>query len=64
MSRVGGMLICLVTVVVAALFLWGIVAGPPWSFWAVAVPVILGFLAVLALVFWIGWTMASAGRED
>lgn len=59
MSRVGGVLICIISVVIALVFLWAIYLGPPWAFWAVAIPVILGFLAVLALLFWIGWTMAA-----
>jgi threonine/homoserine/homoserine lactone efflux protein len=29
------------------------------SFWAVAVPVLIGVLAVLGIVMWIGWTMAT-----
>ena len=60
MSRFGGILICLISVVIAVVFLWAIFLGPAlWAFWAVAIPVILGFLAVLALLFWIGWTMAA-----
>ncbi len=28
-------------------------------FWAVAVPVLIGVVAVLGIVMWIGWTMAT-----
>lgn len=59
-SRIVGGLICLATVVLGALFIWGIALQ---SYWAMAVPVILGFLAVLALAFWIGWTMAITEIE-
>ncbi len=59
-SRIVGGLICLATVVVGALFIWGIAVH---SYWAVAVPVLLGFIAVLALAFWIGWTMAVTEIE-
>ena len=57
--RVGGMFICLLSLILAALFIWGISIGEPWRFWAVAVPVIVGFLGALALGFWIGWVMAA-----
>jgi predicted DNA-binding transcriptional regulator len=30
-----------------------------FSFWAVAIPVLIGVLAVLGIVMWIGWTMAT-----
>jgi len=59
-SRIVGGLICLATVLVGALFIWGIALQ---NYWAIAVPVIIGFLAVLALAFWIGWTMAVTEIE-
>ncbi len=55
-SKLIGFLLCLVVLAASALFIWGIAAQ---SYWAVAVPVAIGFLAVMALVFWIGWTMAT-----
>jgi len=55
-SRLIGILLCILAIVAAGLFIWGIAAG---SYWAVAVPVAIGFIAVMALVFWIGWTMAT-----
>ncbi|MBI2304425.1 MAG: hypothetical protein HYU86_06720 [Chloroflexi bacterium] len=59
-SRLGGALICIGTVVAAVLFVWGL-----WyqSYWAVAIPVIIGFGAILALGFWIGWTMMVTETE-
>ncbi len=60
MSRLGGWLICLGTVVVAVLFIWGIIIR---SYWAIAIPVMIGFLGVLALGFWIGWTIATTVTE-
>lgn len=59
-SQVGGVLICLVSVVVAVLFLWGIAVQ---NYWALAIPVIIGILGVAALAFWIGWTMATTSPE-
>jgi len=41
-------------------FVWGIVVE---SYWAVAIPVIIGFLGMLTLGFWIGWTMAVTKIE-
>lgn len=61
-ARIGGVVICLLVLVVAGLFIWGLTL-PDWRFWTVAVPVAVGFLGVLALGFWIGWTMASTKVE-
>jgi hypothetical protein len=36
--KVGGALICLGCIVLAGLFIWGLVAGEPWRFWAIAAP--------------------------
>ncbi len=57
--RIGGRLISLTCVVLAALFVSGIVAGEEWRFWAIAVPVILGFSVALGIGFQIGRLMAS-----
>ena len=59
-SKLGGGLICLISVAAAALFLWGILVG---NYWALAIPVLVGFLGVLALTFWIGWTIAVTEAE-
>ena len=59
-SRVVGGLICLIMVAAGFAFVWGIVVE---SYWAVAIPVIIGFLGMLALGFWIGWTMAVTKIE-
>lgn len=58
-TKVSGFLLCLVALVAAVLFVWGIVLGDPWRFWAIAIPVIVGFIATLLLVFWIGWTIMT-----
>ncbi|HYB20672.1 MAG TPA: hypothetical protein VEH09_07070 [Thermodesulfobacteriota bacterium] len=55
-SRFWGGLLCAVIVIVAVIFLWGISAQ---SYWALAIPVMLGFLGVLAMGFWIGWTILT-----
>lgn len=55
-SRFLGGLLCAVIVIVAVIFLWGISVQ---SYWALAIPVLLGFLGVLAMGFWIGWTILT-----
>jgi hypothetical protein len=55
-SRFWGALLCLAIVAVAVVFLWGIFAQ---SYWALAIPVMVGFLGVLGMGFWIGWTILT-----
>ncbi len=59
-SRLVGVVICLGIALVGVAFIWGIALR---NYWAVAIPVMIGFLAVLALGFWIGWTMAVTEIE-
>ncbi len=59
-SRKVGVVICVGTVLVSVAFIWGIALH---NYWAVAIPVAIGFLAVLALAFWIGWTLAVTEIE-
>lgn len=59
-SRIVGGLICLVTILMAVAFGWGLALE---NYWAIAAPVIIVFLSVLALAFWIGWTMAVTEIE-
>ena len=55
-SRVWGGLLCAAIAVVAGVFLWGIAER---SYWALAIPVMAGFLGILAMGFWIGWTILT-----
>ena len=55
-SRIWGAVLCLVITVVAVVFLWGIIAQ---NYWALAIPVMMGFLGILGLGFWIGWTILT-----
>jgi hypothetical protein len=55
-SRFWGGLLCAAIAVVAVIFLWGISTQ---SYWALALPVMVGFLGVLAMGFWIGWTILT-----
>ncbi len=72
-QAIGGV-ICLVCVLVAvfyvaALFFYEpIVKALPWlnvgsvgvvQYWLIAVPVLIAFVAILAIGAWIGWTMAT-----
>ncbi|TET73836.1 MAG: hypothetical protein E3J42_06410 [Dehalococcoidia bacterium] len=62
--RIGGAIISVGCLVVAGLFIWGLVAGEPWRFWAIAAPVIVGFSAALGIGFSIGRLMASTRIEE
>ena len=55
-SRVWGALFCIAIIIVAIVFLWGVSLQ---SYWALAIPVMIGFLGILALGFWIGWTILT-----
>ena len=73
-QAIGGV-ICLVCVVVAVLYVIGLFAYQPIvdmipalgflgeasvvQFWLIAIPVLVGFVAILAIGAWIGWTMAT-----
>ena len=73
-QAIGGV-ICLVCVVVAILYVIGLFFYQPIvdaipalgffgeasavQFWLIAIPVLVGFVAILAIGAWIGWTMAT-----
>jgi hypothetical protein len=59
-SRIQGLLLCLGTVMAAVIFLFGVFHE---SYWALAIPVIVGFLWLLGLGFWIGWTLLTIKVE-
>jgi predicted DNA-binding transcriptional regulator len=67
-QAIGGV-ICLVCVLVAVFYVVSLFI-PSWlsaigvsfefsQFWLVAVPVLIAFIAILAIGAWIGWTMAT-----
>ncbi len=67
-QAIGGV-ICLVCVLVAIFYVVSLFI-PSWlsaigvsfefsQFWLVAVPVLVAFIAILAIGAWIGWTMAT-----
>ncbi len=62
--RIGGAIVSVGCLVLAGLFIWGLVAGEPWRFWAIAAPVIIGFSAALGIGFSIGRLMASTRIEE
>ncbi len=62
--RIAGALISFICLVLAGLFIWGLVAGDEWRFWAIAAPVIVGFSAVLGIGFSIGRLMSSTKISD
>ena len=55
-SRIWGAFLCIAIIGVAVVFLWGVSIQ---SYWALAIPVMIGFLGILALGFWIGWTILT-----
>ncbi len=55
-SRLWGGILCLAILGVAIVFLWGISVQ---NYWALAIPVAMGFLGILGLGFWIGWTILT-----
>jgi hypothetical protein len=55
-SRAQGGLICVVVVVLGALFAVGLLRE---SYWALALPVAALTFFVLGLAFWVGWTIAT-----
>ena len=55
-SRIYGALLCVGICFVIVVFLIGIFQK---NYWALAIPVMLGFLSVLSLGFWVGWTIMT-----
>jgi uncharacterized membrane protein YedE/YeeE len=64
-----GAVICLVCVLVAVFYVVSLFV-PGWlcylgvsfefsQFWLIAIPVLIAFIAILAIGAWIGWTMAT-----
>ncbi len=71
-QAIGGLIfiVCVVVAIgyIVTLFGYDLVVQPlldvPWStrgvqFWLIAIPVLVAFVAVLAIGAWIGWTMAT-----
>jgi hypothetical protein len=59
-SRAQGGLICLGAALAALWFVAGVLRG---SYLALAIPVAIGTLFVLGLVFWVGWTIYTVHVE-
>jgi hypothetical protein len=59
-SRTQGGLICVGVVIVAALFLIGLLQQ---SYWALAIPIAALVSFVLGLTFWVGYTIATIRVE-
>ncbi|MDH4121282.1 MAG: hypothetical protein OEV94_06230 [Deltaproteobacteria bacterium] len=59
-TRMKGVLICLVSLALGGAFGAGVLAQ---SYWALAVPVALGVLAVVFLTTWTGYTLYSMDRQ-
>ena len=53
-SKRVGVQICIVSFLVAVLFIFGVAME---SYWALAIPVAIGVLTALSLMFWIGYTI-------
>ncbi len=59
-SRTQGGLICVGVVILAALFLIGLLQQ---SYWALAIPIAVLVSFVLGLTFWVGYTIATIQVE-
>ena len=59
-SRLSGIVLCVVALALAVVFVWGLEAR---NYLALALPVAVGFLGVMALVFWVGWTLATTETQ-
>jgi hypothetical protein len=55
-SKRHGVLLCATTSLLTLIFLYGLWQG---SYWALAVPVAIGVLTALWLMFWIGYTIST-----
>ena len=55
-SRIYGAILCGGIILASILFLIGVFQK---NYWAVAIPVTLGFLGILGLGFWVGWTILT-----
>jgi len=56
-----GFLIFLTCTAVGILYCFGLFwpAQEAFRFWIIAIPVFIGFIAIMAIGAWIGWTMAT-----
>ena len=59
-SHLYGMIICVVSAVTALVFLAGVLRK---SYWALALPVMGGFLGALYVAFWIGRALITTPIE-
>jgi hypothetical protein len=57
-ARRQGVWICTLSCVLTIIFLYGLWHG---SYWTLAIPVAIGVLTVLWLMFWIGYTISTVG---
>ena len=60
--RIGGMILCSVSVVLGLLFILGLLVEE-WRFWIIAAPVIVGFLGFLTILFMVGRLLSSTHTE-
>lgn len=56
-SKIKAAFLCVVTLALAGMFVWGIVIQ---SYWALAIPAAAVTLTVLGAIFWVGWAVLSA----
>lgn len=59
-SQVYGIAICAVSAIAGIVFLIGVLRK---SYWALAMPVIVGFLGALYVAFWIGRALVTTPLE-
>jgi predicted DNA-binding transcriptional regulator len=59
-DQVIGATILIASIAVAVLYLWLLFLSPEsWHWWAVAIPMFIAVTGILAILGWIGYTMAT-----
>ena len=52
-GKISGAILCVSAVALTLVFLWGIASQ---EYWAIAIPVAVGVVVAMTLLFWVGWT--------
>ncbi len=59
-DQVIGATILIASIAIAVFYLWWLFLSPEsWHWWAVAVPMLIAVIGILAILGWIGYTMAT-----
>lgn len=56
-DAVFGAIMCIVAILLGIIYLFALFGPGGYALWAIEIVVSVGFLIVLAIMFWIGWTI-------